>query len=112
MRIPLRLLRVGQMHCVKLGSASVLVCRTAGGIYAVENQCTHMESPLYGGSIEGEAIRCPLHGLKFDLRTGEPFTLGRLDHLRTYAVSVEDDHVVVSEPARGGGCRSGTGDTS
>jgi 3-phenylpropionate/trans-cinnamate dioxygenase ferredoxin component len=97
-KIPLRLLRIGQMFCIKLGSTSVVVCRTQSGVYAVENQCTHMDSPLYGGSIEGDAIRCPLHGLKFDLRTGEPFSLGRLDHLRTYSVRVEDDNVFVGEP--------------
>jgi nitrite reductase/ring-hydroxylating ferredoxin subunit len=96
-KIPLRLLRVGQMFPVKVGSENVLVCRTESGVYAVENRCTHMESPLYGGAIEGDAIRCPLHGLKYDLRTGEPFTMGRLDHLRTYAVTIEDDNVFVAE---------------
>jgi len=97
MRIPLSLLEVGQQRCVKLDSVSVLVCRTESGIYAVENQCTHYDSPLYGGSIEGDAIRCPFHGLKFDLKTGEPFTMGRLDPLRTFAVTVEGDHVTIGE---------------
>jgi len=97
MRIPLRLLRVGQQRCVKVGSTSVLVCRTQSGIYAVENRCTHYESPLYGGSIEGDAIRCPLHGLKFDLRSGEPFTMGRLDHLKTYEVRIADDNIFIGE---------------
>ena len=96
-KIPLRLLRVGQMFPVKLESESVLVCRTESGIYAVRNQCTHMESPLSGGSIEGDAIRCPLHGLKYDLKTGEPFTMGRLPHLKTYAVTIEDDNVFIAE---------------
>lgn len=97
MRIPLSLLKPGQPRCVNLGSVTVLVCQTQSGIYAVENQCTHMDSPLYGGTIEGEAIRCPLHGLKFDLRTGEPFTMGRLEPLKTYAVSVEEDSVTIVE---------------
>lgn len=97
MRVPLSLLKVGQPICVNLGSVSVLVCRTDSGIYAVENQCTHMDAPLYGGTIEGEAIRCPLHGMKFDLKTGEPFSFGPLEPLKTYAVSVEEDSVTIVE---------------
>ena len=97
MKIPLSLLQVGQQRCVKLGLNSVLVCRTESGVYAVENQCSHMDSALYGGAIEGDAIRCPFHGLKFDLRTGEVFTMGRLDNLRTFAVSVDGDHVTIGE---------------
>jgi 3-phenylpropionate/trans-cinnamate dioxygenase ferredoxin component len=97
MRIPLSLLSLGQPRCVNLGSTSVLVCRTESGIYAVENLCTHMDSPLYGGTIEGEAIRCPLHGLKFDLRTGEPFTMGLPDPLKTYAVRVDGDSVTIGD---------------
>lgn len=102
MKIPLSLLRVGQQRCVKLGSVSVLVCRTESGIYAVENRCTHVNSALYGGSLEGDAIRCPFHGIKFDLRTGEPFTMGRMDSLRTFAVSIGDNHVTISEDAAAG----------
>ncbi len=38
-----------------------------------------------------------MHGLKFDLKTGEPFTMGRLDNLKTYDVRVEDGHVLIGE---------------
>jgi 3-phenylpropionate/trans-cinnamate dioxygenase ferredoxin subunit len=102
MKIPLRLLQVGQQQCVKLGSVSVLVCRTESGIYAVENRCTHMDSSLRGGSIEGDAIRCPLHGIKFDLRTGEPLSMGQLPRIRTYEVTVGEDHVTIGEDAATG----------
>jgi len=97
MKFPLRLLPVGGMHCVRIEGVSVLLCRTEGGVYAVENRCTHVDAALYGGTIEGEAIRCPMHGLKFDLRTGEPFTMGRMDNLTTYDVRIEDDNILIGQ---------------
>lgn len=98
MKLPLRLLRVGQIQCLKAGKTSVAVCRTESGVYAVENRCTHVDSSFYGGTIEGDAIRCPMHGLKFDLRTGEHVGLGKLDNLRTFDVTIEDDAVIVAVP--------------
>ena len=97
MRIPLSLLKVGQQRCVWVGETSVLVCRTTSGIYAVENRCTHYDSPLQGGAIEGDAIRCPFHGIKYDLRTGKPFTMAPLDDLKTFEVSIEEDSVRIIE---------------
>ena len=34
-------------------------------------QCTHQGGPLADGTLEGYEVECPLHGAKFDIRTGE-----------------------------------------
>lgn len=98
MRLPLRLLKVGKIECVKVGRTSIAVCRTQSGIYAVENRCAHVDSSFRGGTIEGDAIRCPMHGLKFDLRTGEHLGLGKLDNLRTFDVTIENGDIIITEP--------------
>lgn len=81
---------------IEVNGHSVLLCNSGGTHFAVENQCTHQESPLSGGRVRNGFISCPLHGVKFDLSTGEPHgTLTRIP-LKTYTVSDEDGMIVVS----------------
>jgi 3-phenylpropionate/trans-cinnamate dioxygenase ferredoxin subunit len=96
MRIPIATLRVGQQRCVNLGAQSVVVCRTESGVHAFENRCPHAEFPLSGGQIVQDAIRCPTHGAKFDVRTGQPLTNPRLAPLRRFRVEVDGDFAVLS----------------
>lgn len=74
---------------------SILMCRTPLGVFAIANQCTHAESPLEGGRQRGASIFCPLHGARFDLRTGA--TAGQLTQtpVQTYPVEVRDEAVYV-----------------
>jgi len=76
----------------------VLVCRTESGIFAVENRCPHAEFPLLGGAVKDGVIRCPTHGAKFDLRSGESLTNLRLAPVRVFSVTVEEDWVILGAP--------------
>ena len=49
---------------------SVLLCRSRGKLFAVQNRCTHAASPLQEGKVRNGCISCPLHGARFDLETG------------------------------------------
>ncbi len=76
---------------VTLDGKNILICKANGEFYAVDNQCTHQRAELTGGRIRNCYLACPLHGVRFDLRTGQP--LGELTRvpLRTYDVSVADN---------------------
>lgn len=50
---------------------SVLLIKVGEKFYAISNKCPHLGLPLAGGKVEGEAIICPFHGSKFDLKSGE-----------------------------------------
>jgi len=39
--------------------------------HLMENKCGHFGMPMDKGSIENGAIYCPVHGITFDLITGE-----------------------------------------
>ena len=52
----------------------MLVCRFGGEFYAVENRCSHRNERLSGGRIRRGQIMCPVHGARFDLRTGASHT--------------------------------------
>lgn len=84
----------------KIGEYEVLVCNTRDGFFAVENVCSHQLQALEGGKIRGCFIFCPLHGQRFDLRTGAP--IGQLTDkpLRTYEVAVTNGKLCVSAEPR------------
>jgi nitrite reductase/ring-hydroxylating ferredoxin subunit len=66
-------------------------------MYASHAQCPHMGAHLVQGGriliddIEDIAIECPLHKLRFDLKTGKLLTNGNSDHLKSFPVRVMSD---------------------
>lgn len=81
-----------------VGDRSVLVCRTSAGVFAVENMCSHAHALLEGGKVKGPHLFCPLHGLRFDLRTGAPNGQLTKKPLTCYPVTLVDDAVHVELP--------------
>lgn len=61
----------GEQVVVEVAGHSILLCRHQGEILAVQNKCTHAGSRLESGLMAQGSIRCPLHGVRFDLRTGQ-----------------------------------------
>jgi nitrite reductase/ring-hydroxylating ferredoxin subunit len=49
-----------ESRALTLNGRSVLVCRAAGELYAVENRCTHQEAELEGGAsaVASFLVRC------------------------------------------------------
>ncbi len=80
-----------QTIAIDLDGKNILICKADGNFYAVDNQCTHQRAELTGGRIRNCYLACPLHGVRFDLRTGKP--MGELTRvpLKTYAVTVADN---------------------
>ena len=76
----------GGRKLVTLGPLQIAVFRVEGRFFAVDNRCPHRGGPLIRGHIEGFAIRCPMHGWRFDLRTGES---ERPAGVKTYAIKAE-----------------------
>jgi nitrite reductase/ring-hydroxylating ferredoxin subunit len=89
----------GQMRCVTIGSAQVLVCHTRDGIHAVDNICTHAYARLDEGRLRGHRLICPLHGASFDARTGAVLGAPATQPLRTYPVRIQDGQIEVLAPA-------------
>lgn len=89
----------GASKAVQLDGHNILVGNAAGEFFAVQNRCTHQDSPLEGGRIRNGLIACPLHGVMFDVKTGcGRGQMGRVP-LRTYALQVVDGQIQVSVDA-------------
>jgi nitrite reductase/ring-hydroxylating ferredoxin subunit len=54
-----------------IGEYGVVVCRYAGRLHALEDNCSHADTPLSEGRFRGGMLTCPLHGAQFDVQTGE-----------------------------------------
>lgn len=73
-----------------------------GGVYAIDDTCTHQRASLSDGWLEGCAVECPLHASRFDLRTGRPDGPPARRAVRTHQVVVVDGMVYVRVSAETG----------
>lgn len=80
---------------VSVSGQSICIARNKDTFYAFDDRCTHAESRLSGGDVEGCEILCPLHGARFSIETGEALTLPAVRPVRTHEVKVEGENVLV-----------------
>ena len=80
---------------VKINGTWVLVCHTEERLFAVSNVCSHQIKPLVMGRMRNCSITCPVHGAKFDLKTGEAQCLPATKPIPTYEVRVVDGWIEV-----------------
>ena len=89
-------LALNSSNVIDVDGESVLLCNSGGTHFAIKNQCTHQNSPLTGGRVRNGFISCPLHGVKFELATGEPRGSLTRVAIKTYPVKEEDEKIIVS----------------
>ncbi|MGI9621742.1 MAG: Rieske (2Fe-2S) protein [Acidimicrobiales bacterium] len=73
-----------------VGDYGIVVCRVNGDLYALEDNCSHADTPLSEGRLRGHNLTCPLHGTSFDVRTGEHSGPPAYTGVACYKVVVED----------------------
>ena len=88
-------LQPGSMRRVQIREHRILLANVDGRIYAADDTCPHEEASLSTGSLKGEWVKCPLHGSRFNVRTGEVVDEPAETNLQTYAVCVEGRHICV-----------------
>ena len=89
-------LRENEPISVQAGEQLLIVLvRSGGEVYALEDCCSHEEFPLSDGEVEAGEITCTLHGARFDLATGSPRGLPAVTPVRTFDVRIDGDDVQV-----------------
>jgi len=87
----------GQSLRAVLGGIPVCLVRTENDeFFAVSDLCSHEETSLSDGWVDGDQIECPLHGAVFDLRSGDVVALPATEPIATYSVTVDGDDALVS----------------
>ena len=65
--------------------------------YAIDDSCPHQGASLFNGKLEGKALQCCAHGLKFDLESGYMLNSTHLK-MTSYLVEViESDVFIVTD---------------
>ena len=72
--------------------------RVDGRVYCTGNLCTHAEAYLSDGYLEGFEIECPLHGARFDIRTGAALCVPASRDIPVYPARVVGGEVQVDLP--------------
>ena len=80
----------------EIGEYGIVVCNVQGEIYALEDNCSHADTPLSEGQLRGWHITCPLHGASFDIRDGSHGGPPAWEGVWCYKVARVDGEVVVS----------------
>lgn len=79
-----------------VGEYGIVVCNVQGEIYALEDNCSHADTPLSEGRLRGWHITCPLHGASFDIRDGSHGGPPAWEGVPCYTVARVDGEVVVT----------------
>lgn len=66
----------------------VAIFHVDGSFYATSDVCTHEEASLSEGELEGEEVECPMHGARFNVRTGAVLALPAVTKLQTFPVRI------------------------
>ena len=85
----------GDVLGVTLGERELALYDLDGEIYATDNLCTHAFALLSQGWLDGDVIECPLHGGRFDVKTGKALCLPVTEDIKTYKVRVVGDDIQV-----------------
>ena len=101
----------GTRTVVRLGGRAIGVFNIDSRYYALRDVCPHQGASLCAGTVggtmlpsrpheyvwglEGRIVRCPWHGLEFDLENGRSLSDPDRWRVHTYPASVENGNVVV-----------------
>lgn len=97
--IPIRDVPPGEVRSVEVDGAVVAVCNVDGRFYAFDGACPHAGGPLGEGFLQGTTLTCPWHGWQFDVATGS-CTFAASISLERYGVTIRDDQLEITAPAR------------
>lgn len=84
-----------QTKGIEVNGSSVCIANFSGHLTAFDNTCTHAESQLSDCDIEDGQVACPLHGARFDVKTGQAMSLPAVRPVKMHEVKIEGDSIFV-----------------
>ena len=85
----------GKMRRIDASGRRMLLANVGGKFYATDDTCTHEDASLSTGSLQGACVKCPLHGSRFDVCTGEVLEDPAEENLKTYRVRMEGERILI-----------------
>ncbi len=88
--------REGGAKLVRVKNEEIAVFKHQGQLCGIQNICPHEGGQLSAGWIEGGEVVCPLHGYKFDLKSGACSTDAKLK-AKTFKLTLHGEGVTIEE---------------
>jgi nitrite reductase/ring-hydroxylating ferredoxin subunit len=85
----------GAMKRIDVRGRRILLANVDGRYCAADDTCTHEEASLSTGVLQGELVKCPLHGSRFNVCTGKALEEPAEENLRTYPVRLEGGRILI-----------------
>jgi 3-phenylpropionate/trans-cinnamate dioxygenase ferredoxin subunit len=89
-------LKTSKLLHVKHQDVDVCLAYVENKVYAIDDMCTHEDAALSKGSLHGDCVKCPLHGSRFDLKTGEALDEPAEDAVKTYSVKIDGNDILLA----------------
>ncbi len=88
----------GSMKRYVIDGLPVTVYNCGGTLYATHDTCTHAEASLSEGTLDCDEgyVECPLHGARFDVRTGKVLCMPAITDVKSFAVKVEAGNLYIA----------------
>jgi 3-phenylpropionate/trans-cinnamate dioxygenase ferredoxin subunit len=84
---------------VEVDGIRIALFNLGGAFYAIEDVCTHDGGPLVEGDIvNGHEVRCPRHGARFDIITGDALSLPAIEPTMIHDVYIQGDDLLIESP--------------
>ena len=85
----------GDRKRVELNGERVSIFNIEGEFFAIYDQCPHKKTaPLIRGTLNGVGVKCPNHGYRFDLKTGE-CDRGQRFNTRIFPIKTVEDNILI-----------------
>jgi len=86
-----------EMRAFEHAGRIIAIYHVSDTFYATTDICSHAYAELHEGFLDVDdcTIECPLHGSRFDIRTGAVLSLPAYEPIATYPVRVEGDDILV-----------------
>jgi nitrite reductase/ring-hydroxylating ferredoxin subunit len=93
--VNLAALREREVQLCYAAGHPVVVVLLDGTVYALDGRCPHWGATFVDSPLKGNAVRCPLHGFRYDVRSGVATWPEGWPPIATYATRVDDGVVYV-----------------
>ena len=86
-----------QARAFEYDGQRIAIYRCGETFYATTDICSHAYAELSEGYLDCDdcTIECPLHGSRFDIRTGAALSLPAYEPIVTYSVRVDGEDLLV-----------------
>lgn len=91
----LHLLYDGYRKPVFIAGKPFLLLQEAGSVRLIRNACPHAGAPLTQATFDNGCLRCPFHGIEFELATGRSRSAACANGLQFIALAYDGNQVGV-----------------